>query len=96
MIEERPRLTLRRPSNRPTKQQIEALTGMATAFLADAMNGRGALDYRIKGLAGTPLSTTGVAITCRNGPDDNLGLLKGTPKGRSGPALQSLLTRMSL
>lgn len=84
MIEDPPLLTLNRSFNRPTAQQIARLSGAPTGFLIDCMFGRGALDYRISPLAGTPLKAVGVALTCQNGPDDNLGLLGAVHIAQAG------------
>ncbi len=79
MIEDPPLVTLRRPTRRPSPAQIEALRGVQTGFLADAMGGRGALDYRIKNLAGLPSEFCGVALTCHAGPCDNLAVFAMLP-----------------
>ena len=75
MIKDPPLATIRRVFPRPAARQIKALAGIPTGNVVDAMNGRGALDYRIKPLM--PISTVvvGVAVTCDNGPADNLGVL---------------------
>ena len=79
MIEDPPLVTLRRPTRRPTPAQIEALKGVQTGFLVDAMGGRGALDYRIRVLAGLPADFCGVALTCHAGPCDNLAVFAMLP-----------------
>jgi 4-hydroxy-4-methyl-2-oxoglutarate aldolase len=79
MIEDPPLVTLRRPTRRPSPAQIEALKGVQTGFLVDAMGGRGALDYRIKTLAGLPAEFCGVALTCHAGPCDNLAVFAMLP-----------------
>ena len=48
MIENPPLLTIRRKFPRPTRRQVAAFAGLPTGYLVDAMNGRGALDTRIK------------------------------------------------
>ncbi len=84
MIEDPPLLTLNRAFARPTPSQVDQLAKAPTGFLIDCMFGRGALDYRICSLSGTPLRAAGVALTCQNGPDDNLGLLGAVHIARPG------------
>ncbi|MGL4444516.1 MAG: RraA family protein, partial [Alsobacter sp.] len=79
MIEDPPLVTLRRPTRRPSPAQIEALKGVQTGFLVDAMGGRGALDHRIRVLAGLPADFCGVALTCHAGPCDNLAVFAMLP-----------------
>lgn len=77
MIEEPPALTIRRHVQRPAKQSLELLRGVPTAFVIDAMNGRGALDHEIKPLGGQAAAVdhlVGTAVTCHCGPADNLAL----------------------
>ena len=50
MIENPPMLTIHRGWQRPDVALIEAFRGAQTSHLVDAMEGRGALDYRIKPL----------------------------------------------
>jgi 4-hydroxy-4-methyl-2-oxoglutarate aldolase len=76
MIEDPPILTVRRKFPRPSETAIAAFRGVPVGNIVDAMDGRGALDYRIKPLVDGPQSFfAGVAVTCTNGPDDNLGTL---------------------
>jgi 4-hydroxy-4-methyl-2-oxoglutarate aldolase len=87
MIEDPPLVTLRRPTRRPTPAQIEALKGVQTGFLVDAMGGRGALDYRIGTLPGLPADFCGVALTCHAGPCDNLAVFAMLPVLTSGDVM---------
>ncbi len=48
MIDNQPVLTIHRGHRRPAPALIDAFRGTATSHLADAMEGRGALDWRIK------------------------------------------------
>lgn len=43
-----------------------------TGFIADCMNGRGSLDYRIKPLDPTNCTIAAPIVTCHPGPGDNL------------------------
>jgi len=74
MIDDPPLLTIRRRIDRPERAVLEAFAGTPTGFIVDAMAGRGALDSRIKPLPGTPNRFIGTALTCLNGPADNLAL----------------------
>lgn len=77
MIEEPPLLTINSSRNRPTTRQIDALRNIPTGFLTDAMNGRGAMDYRIRPLSPgvLPSAMCGPALTCHCGPEDILAIL---------------------
>jgi 4-hydroxy-4-methyl-2-oxoglutarate aldolase len=74
MIDEPPLLTIRRTIERPQRSLLDAFVGTSTGFIVDAMEGRGALDRSIKPQPGTPLRFVGTALTCQNGPADNLAL----------------------
>src|SRR6185369_1057512 len=74
MIKDPPLLRIRRKFPRPSKKVLAAFAGVPTGFVTDAMNGRGALDYRIKPLAPAKEVMVGVAMTCDCGPADNLAL----------------------
>ena len=71
MIGEPPLLRIQRHFKRPSAEQIAAFTGLQTGFVVDAMNGRGALDGRIKSF-GAVHSFCGAALPCYTGPNDNL------------------------
>lgn len=73
MIEDPPLLQIRRSFARPTATQIEVFRGILTGNVCDAMNGRGALDGRIKPIAGSG-SFCGVALPCHAGAADNLAV----------------------
>ena len=77
MIEEPPLLTIRENRPRPTAAQIQALSGQPTGFLADAMDGTGAMAPEIKSIAPgvLPSRMCGAVLTCDTGPADNLALL---------------------
>jgi 4-hydroxy-4-methyl-2-oxoglutarate aldolase len=74
MIKDPPLLRIRRKFPRPSKEILAAFAGVPTGFVTDAMNGLGALDYRIKPLAPASEVMVGVAMTCYCGPADNLAL----------------------
>ncbi len=64
-------LTIRRKIKRPPKSLVRAFEGAETGFIADAQNGKGALDHRIKPLT-DDMRFCGVAVTALNGPRDLL------------------------
>ena len=87
MIEDPPLLTIRRRIVRPSAEQLRALSGVPTGYVVDAMNGRGALDARIKPIPGTPTAFTGVALTCHAGPADNLALFGAVAQAVPGDVI---------
>jgi 4-hydroxy-4-methyl-2-oxoglutarate aldolase len=70
MIENPPVLTIHRGHRRPDRALIEAFRGVQTSHLTDAMEGRGAVDWRIKPLDPTNASFTGAALTAHAYPAD--------------------------
>lgn len=74
MIDEVP-LIQTQPINRPAPSLVDALRQTPTGFLADAMGGSGALDYRIQPAIAHQYAFCGVALTCHAGPADNLALV---------------------
>lgn len=89
MIEEPPLLTIagRTSRNRPTAAQIAAFADMPTGFVADAMEGQGALSMAIKPLPGLPHRVVGPALTCRSGPEDILALMAALTEVQPGDVL---------
>lgn len=78
MIEEPPLLTIKRPTRRPTAEQIAAFQGVPTGFVVDALYGGGALSSQIQPIgAGRDLRcvATGPALTVDCGPADILAAL---------------------
>jgi 4-hydroxy-4-methyl-2-oxoglutarate aldolase len=87
MIKDPPLLRIRRKFPRPSKKTLAAFAGVQTGFVTDAMNGRGALDYRIKPLAPPKEPIVGVAMTCECGPADNLALFGALATAQPGDVL---------
>lgn len=89
MIEEPPLLTVKATRNRPSDAQIDALRSVPTGFLTDAMNGRGAMDYRIQPLSPDvlPAQMCGPALTCHCGPEDILAILGALYELQEGDVL---------
>jgi regulator of RNase E activity RraA len=78
MLEEPPLLKVKRPAQRPTQAQIDAFQNTPTGFVADAMDGLGAMDFQIQALGagfGLPYAAAGPALTAYNGPADVLAAL---------------------
>ncbi len=75
MYEDPPLLTMKRPARRPTEAQIATLTGVPTAVVSDAMDGRGAFSAAIRHLdRAMPASVCGPALTVWTGAADLLAL----------------------
>ncbi len=92
MIEEPPLLTVKRPSRRPSADQIEAFQGMATSFVVDAMFGAGALSPVIQPLgggSGPDHAVAGPALTVECGPADILALLGSLTSIQEGDVVVS-------
>ena len=75
MLEDPPILQINRRIARPDPALLEAFGGMPTGFVTDSMDGRGALDHRIKPIDPTCAAFVGMALTCQCGPGDNLAIL---------------------
>jgi len=77
MIEEPPLLLIKDKRRKPDPTKIDALRGVPTGILTDAMNGRGALSCRVSALSPDVLPTDvcGPALTCLCGPADILAIL---------------------
>ncbi len=73
MIDDPPLLTVRRRFPRPSADELAAFRGALTGHVVDAMDGRGALDYRIKPI-GEATTFCGTALTCEAGPADCLAV----------------------
>ncbi|MFZ0604367.1 MAG: RraA family protein [Roseiarcus sp.] len=85
MIEEPLPLVFAASQERPPIELVERFRGTPTSFIVDAMNGTGALDWRITRLVGGPL--VGVALTCDCGPLDNLAFMAALAESRPGDVL---------
>lgn len=74
MIKNPPLLTVRRNFPRPDEAMLRQLRNTPTGFIADCMNGRGSLDYRIKPLDANNCKLAAPIVTCHPGPGDNLAV----------------------
>jgi 4-hydroxy-4-methyl-2-oxoglutarate aldolase len=86
MIEDPPLLQIRRRFTRPTSAQLDAFRGLQTGFVVDAMNGRGAMDGRIKPIGDTG-DFCGVAVPCHAGPADNLAVFGALSIAQAGDVI---------
>jgi 4-hydroxy-4-methyl-2-oxoglutarate aldolase len=73
MLEEAPKIA-RTEWHRPAPERVEALRGVPTGHVVDALGGAAALDHRIKPAIADQARFCGVALTCDTGPADNLAL----------------------
>ncbi len=87
MIEDPPLLTIRREFPRPTPDQVAALTGMPTGQVVDCLEGRGALDGRIKPIDPAAANFCGVALPCHAGPADNLAVFGALDAAQPGDVI---------
>ncbi len=86
MIGDPAKLVIKRPREPIASSMIEAFSARSASFVVDAMEGRGALDHRIKPInAGSRF--TGTALTARAGPRDNLAALAALDLIRPGDVL---------
>ena len=74
MIHDPPALTIHRGFRRPSAELIDKFRGAQTSHLADAMDGRGALDYPIKPLDESQATFVGPALTAHSAPADIVGM----------------------
>lgn len=87
MIDNQPVLTIHRGHPRPAPALIEAFRGMATSHLVDAMNGRGAVDWRIKPLDPANARFAGPALTAHSYPADIHGMVGAAMEAQAGDVI---------
>jgi 4-hydroxy-4-methyl-2-oxoglutarate aldolase len=87
MITDPPLLTLRRNFPRPDDSVLRQLRNTPTGFVVDCMNGRGALDYRIKALDPDNCRLVAPIVTCHPGPGDNLAVFAALEIARPGDVI---------
>jgi 4-hydroxy-4-methyl-2-oxoglutarate aldolase len=87
MIENPPVLTIHRGHRRPDQVLIEAFRGAQTSHLTDAMEGRGAVDWRIKPLDSANASFTGPALTAHAYPADFFGVAGAVLEAEPGDVI---------
>jgi len=84
MIDNPPLLTIRRGHARPDKALLEAFRFAQTSHLCDAMDGRGALDWRIKPLNPAQAVFVGPALTCHAYPADIVAMFGALAEAEPG------------
>jgi len=87
MLDNPPLVTIHRGFRRPETKLVEAFRGAQTSHLADAMDGRGALDYRIKPVDPANASFVGPAITAFAYPADVLAVFAALSEARPGDVI---------
>ena len=87
MIENPPLLTIHRGHRRPDPALIEAFRGAQTSHLVDAMQGRGAVDWRIKPLDPANAIFIGPALTAHSYTADIVGMLGATLEAEPGDVI---------
>jgi 4-hydroxy-4-methyl-2-oxoglutarate aldolase len=87
MIENQPVLTIHRGHRRPDKALVEAFRGAATSHLVDAMEGRGAVDWRIKPLDPANAAFVGPALTAHSYPADIYGMVGAAMEAEPGDVI---------
>lgn len=87
MLHNPPLLTLHRGHRRPPAALVEAFRGAQTSHLADAMDGRGAVDYRIKPMDPENASFVGPALTAHACPADTIGMFGALAEAEPGDVL---------
>ena len=75
MLDNPPLLTIHRGHGRPDKALIERFRGAQTSHLVDAMDGRGAMDWRIKPVDPDNAAFVGPAMTAFAYPADIVGMI---------------------
>ena len=86
MIKDPPLLKIRRLRRVIQNDSLESIHHIPLGFLVDAMDGRGAMEHRIRLLEGFPKESRllGTALTCHCGPGDNLGLFGAVAEAQPG------------
>ncbi len=87
MIENQPVLTIHRGHRRPDATLIDAFRGALTSHLADAMDGRGAVDWRIKPLDPANANFIGPALTAHSYPADIQGMVGAAMEAEPGDVI---------
>ncbi len=87
MLDNPPLLTIHRGHRRPDKTLIEAFRGAQTSHLADAMDGRGALDWRIKPMDPANAAFVGPAITAFAYPADIVAVYGALSEAEPGDVI---------
>ena len=84
MLDNPPLLTVHRGFRRAPRELLERFRGAQTSHLVDAMEGRGALDWRIKPLDPANASFVGPALTAFAYPADVVGVMGALAEAQAG------------
>jgi 4-hydroxy-4-methyl-2-oxoglutarate aldolase len=87
MLDNPPLLTIHRGHRRPDPALVEAFRGAQTSHLADAMDGRGALDARIKPMDPDNAAFVGPALTALAYPADVVGVYGALMEAEPGDVI---------
>ena len=87
MLDNPPMLTIHRGHARARCRAIEAFRGAQTSHLVDAMDGRGALDYRIKPMDADNAAFVGPALTALSYPADVVGVYGALAEAQPGDVI---------
>ncbi len=87
MIDNPPLLTIHRGHRRPDKALLEAFRGAQSSHLCDAMDGRGALDWRVKPLDPANASFVGPALTAHAYPADIVAMFGALAEAEPGDVI---------
>lgn len=87
MLHNPPLLTIHRGFERPAAELIAKFQGAQTSHLCDAMDGRGALSYRIKPLESSQAVFAGPAVTAHAYPADIVGMFGAVSEARQGDVI---------
>ena len=84
MLDNPPLLTVHRGFRRAPPELLERFRGAQTSHLVDAMEGRGALDWRVKPLEPANAAFVGPALTAFAYPADVVGVMGALAEARAG------------
>ena len=87
MLHNPPLLTIHRGFRRPDPKLVEGFKGAQTSHLVDAMDGRGALSYRIKPLEPSQSVFAGPAMTAHSYPADIVGMFGAVSEAQPGDVI---------
>ncbi len=87
MLDNPPLLTIHRGWQRPDRALLARFRGAQTSHLVDAMEGRGALDYRIKPVDPANAAFVGPALTAHAYPADVVGVYGALHEAEPGDVI---------
>ena len=87
MLDNPPLLTIHRGHRRPDPALVAAFRGAQTSHLVDAMDGRGALDHRIKPMDPENAAFAGPALTALSYPADVVGVYGALAEAQAGDVI---------